>query len=239
MRRPGARLLRLGGLDGPARHPQPCRRHRRPPARRRGDARGPAPRRALPRPPARRLPAGRPLPRPGARANLLRALDMGVDVVGGIPHFERTMEEGAASVRDLARIAAERGLMSTSTATRPTTRSAATSRRSPPRTLPRLGLPRGRLAPHLDAFDGQLLRLEADPADRRGGLCAIPNPLINIVLQGRHDTYPKRRGLTRVKEMQAAGIPSAGARTACATPGTASAPATCSTSPSWAFTSPR
>jgi cytosine deaminase len=39
------------------------------------------------------------------------------------------------------------------------------------------------------------------------GLAAIPNPLINIVLQGRHDTYPKRRGLTRVKEMQAMGIP--------------------------------
>tara|TARA_B110000967_G_C18633593_1_gene434914 strand:- start:140 stop:676 length:537 start_codon:yes stop_codon:yes gene_type:complete len=35
---------------------------------------------------------------------------------------------------------------------------------------------------------------------------AIPNPLINIVLQGRHDSYPKRRGLTRVKEMLASGI---------------------------------
>ena len=37
-------------------------------------------------------------------------------------------------------------------------------------------------------------------------VAAIPNPLINIVLQGRHDTYPKRRGLTRVKEMLALGI---------------------------------
>jgi hypothetical protein len=36
-------------------------------------------------------------------------------------------------------------------------------------------------------------------------MTAIPNPLINITLQGRHDTYPKRRGLTRVKEMQAHG----------------------------------
>ena len=48
---------------------------------------------------------------PGARANLLRALDMGVDVVGGIPHFERTMEDGRASVRELCGIAAERGLL--------------------------------------------------------------------------------------------------------------------------------
>jgi cytosine/creatinine deaminase len=34
----------------------------------------------------------------------------------------------------------------------------------------------------------------------------IPNPLINIMLQGRHDTYPKRRGMTRVRELMAAGI---------------------------------
>ena len=48
---------------------------------------------------------------PTGRQNVVRALDMGVDVVGGIPHFERTMEEGADSLRDLARMAAERGLM--------------------------------------------------------------------------------------------------------------------------------
>jgi cytosine deaminase len=44
------------------------------------------------------------------------------------------------------------------------------------------------------------------PLIAEAGLAAIPNPLINIVLQGRHDTYPKRRGLTRVREMQAMGI---------------------------------
>ncbi len=37
-------------------------------------------------------------------------------------------------------------------------------------------------------------------------VAAIPNPLIHIKRQGRHDTFPKRRGLTRVKEMQALGI---------------------------------
>jgi cytosine deaminase len=45
------------------------------------------------------------------------------------------------------------------------------------------------------------------PLIAESGMAAIPNPLINITLQGRHDTYPKRRGLTRVKEMQALGIP--------------------------------
>ena len=34
----------------------------------------------------------------------------------------------------------------------------------------------------------------------------IPNPLINIMLQGRHDTFPKRRGLTRVRELMDAGL---------------------------------
>ena len=47
---------------------------------------------------------------PNALANLKRALELGVDVVGGIPHFERTMAQGAESVRLLCEIAAERGL---------------------------------------------------------------------------------------------------------------------------------
>jgi cytosine deaminase len=44
------------------------------------------------------------------------------------------------------------------------------------------------------------------PLIAEAGIHAIPNPLINIVLQGRHDTYPKRRGMTRVPEMRAYGI---------------------------------
>src|SRR5207253_10398049 len=41
---------------------------------------------------------------------------------------------------------------------------------------------------------------------RRAGVTIVANPLDNIVLQGRFDTYPKRRGVTRVKELDAAGI---------------------------------
>jgi cytosine deaminase len=44
------------------------------------------------------------------------------------------------------------------------------------------------------------------PLIAEAGVHAIPNPLINIVLQGRHDTYPKRRGMTRVPEMRGYGI---------------------------------
>ncbi|MEO7707554.1 MAG: amidohydrolase family protein, partial [Caldimonas sp.] len=46
---------------------------------------------------------------PGALENLKRALAMGVDVVGGIPHFERTMADGTASVKLLCELAAEQG----------------------------------------------------------------------------------------------------------------------------------
>jgi cytosine deaminase len=44
------------------------------------------------------------------------------------------------------------------------------------------------------------------PLMREAGVHAVANPLINIVLQGRHDTYPKRRGMTRVPELMAAGV---------------------------------
>ncbi|MBL9074267.1 amidohydrolase family protein [Tabrizicola sp.] len=142
------------------------------------------------------------------RQNLLRALDMGVDVVGGIPHFERTMEEGAESLRDLGRIAAERGLMwdvHCDETDDPLSRHVETMARE----VTRHGLGRRAAGSHLTSmhsmdnyYVSKLLPLVAE-----SGMTAIPNPLINITLQGRHDSYPKRRGLTRVKEMQGLGIP--------------------------------
>ncbi|MFZ5751406.1 MAG: amidohydrolase family protein [Pseudomonadota bacterium] len=145
---------------------------------------------------------------PNGRANLIRALDRGVDVVGGIPHFERTMEEGAESLRDLARIAAERGLMwdvHCDETDDPMSRHVETMARE----VTRHGLGGRAAGSHLTSmhsmdnyYVSKLLPLIAE-----SGMTAIPNPLINITLQGRHDSYPKRRGLTRVKEMQALGIP--------------------------------
>jgi cytosine/creatinine deaminase len=141
------------------------------------------------------------------RENLIRALDMGVDVVGGIPHFERTMAEGAASVADLAQIAAERGLMldlHCDETDDPLSRHVEVLACE----VQRLGLGSRAAGSHLTSmhsmdnyYVSKLLPLIAE-----SGMCAIPNPLINITLQGRHDTFPKRRGLTRVKEMQAHGI---------------------------------
>jgi cytosine deaminase len=144
---------------------------------------------------------------PTARANTIKALDMGVDVVGGIPHFERTMADGAASVTELCQIAADRGLMvdmHCDETDDPMSRHIETLIYE----TQRLGL-QGRVAgSHLTSmhsmdnyYVSKLLPLMAE-AD----VAAIPNPLINIMLQGRHDTFPKRRGMTRVKEMLAMGI---------------------------------
>jgi len=144
---------------------------------------------------------------PTAFANLKRAIGMGVDVVGGIPHFERTMADGAESVRLLCEFAAERGLqvdMHCDESDDPMSRHIETLACH----AQRLGM-QGRVAgSHLTSmhsmdnyYVSKLL-----PLIREAGVAAIANPLINITLQGRHDTYPKRRGMTRVPEMLAAGI---------------------------------
>lgn len=144
---------------------------------------------------------------PNAHENLIRALDRGVDVVGGIPHFERTMADGAESVRVLCELAAERGLMvdmHCDESDDPLSRHVETLAYE----TQRLGL-QGRVAgSHLTSMHSMdnYYASKLIPLIAEAGLHAIPNPLINIMLQGRHDTYPKRRGQTRVPEMKAAGI---------------------------------
>jgi cytosine deaminase len=145
---------------------------------------------------------------PGALVQLKRALDMGVDVVGGIPHFERTMADGAESVRILCEEAVQRGLrvdMHCDESDDPQSRHIETLAFH----AQRLGL-QGRVAgSHLTSmhsmdnyYVSKLL-----PLMKEAGVAAIANPLINITLQGRHDSYPKRRGMTRVPELLAAGVP--------------------------------
>jgi len=145
---------------------------------------------------------------PAALDNLKRALDLGVDVVGGIPHFERTMAEGAASVRLLCELAAERGLrvdMHCDETDDPSSRHVETLAFE----AQRLKLHGRVTGSHLtsmhsmdNAYAAKLIALMVD-----AGLSAVANPLINITLQGRYDSYPKRRGMTRVPELQAAGVP--------------------------------
>jgi cytosine/creatinine deaminase len=141
------------------------------------------------------------------RENVIRALDMGVNIVGGIPHFERTMEDGRRSVTDLCEVAAKRGLMvdmhcdeTDDPMSRHIEQLAYETQR--------LGLSGRVVGSHLTSmhsmdnyYVSKLIPLIAE-----AGVSAVPNPLINIMIQGRHDTYPKRRGLTRVPELIEAGV---------------------------------
>jgi cytosine/creatinine deaminase len=144
---------------------------------------------------------------PGGLDNFKRALDLGVDVVGGIPHFERTSEQGAASVKLLCELAAQRGLlvdMHCDESDDPLSRHVETLAFE----TQRLGLHGRVTGSHLTSMHSMdsyyVSKLLALMAEAR--LHAVANPLINITLQGRHDTYPKRRGMTRVPELLAAGI---------------------------------
>ncbi|UJL46348.1 cytosine deaminase [Virgibacillus sp. NKC19-16] len=138
---------------------------------------------------------------------LEESMKMGADVVGGIPHFEFTREYGVESMKlafDLAEKydrlidihcdeiddeqsrfvevvateAYERGLGARTTASHTTA-----------------------MGSYNDAYTSKLFRLL-----KLSSINFVSNPLVNIHLQGRFDTYPKRRGLTRVKELQEAGL---------------------------------
>jgi cytosine deaminase len=144
---------------------------------------------------------------PRAMELLRAALDRGVDVVGGIPHFERTMAEGARSVRALCELAAERGLrvdMHCDETDDPMSRHVETLAFE----TQRLGLQGRVVGSHLTSMHSMdnyyVSKLVPLMAEARLGVVA--NPLINISIQGRHDSYPKRRGMTRVPELMAAGL---------------------------------
>ena len=144
---------------------------------------------------------------PLAMDKLKRALDMGVDVVGGIPHFERTSEQGALSVKLLCELAAEQGKlvdMHCDESDDPMSRHIETLAFE----TQRLGLHGRVTGSHLTSmhsmdnyYVSKLLPLMAEAQ-----INVVSNPLINITLQGRGDTYPKRRGMTRVPEMMAHGL---------------------------------
>jgi cytosine deaminase len=144
---------------------------------------------------------------PGAIANLRRALALGVDVVGGIPHFERTMADGAESVRILCEIAADEGRlvdMHCDETDDPMSRHIETLAFW----TQRLGLGGRVTGSHLTSMHSMdnYYVSKLIPLMREAEVSAVANPLNNITIQGRHDTYPKRRGMTRVPELLAAGI---------------------------------
>lgn len=131
----------------------------------------------------------------------------GVDVIGAIPHFEDTREDGVRSVEIAVDVAERHGLRVDAHCDEIDDEQSrflevlATKAH-------RTGLGDRVTASHTTAM-GSYNAAYAYKLERivaRSGINLVCNPMVNLHLQGRFDGYPKRRGLTRVKEMLAAGV---------------------------------
>jgi cytosine deaminase len=138
---------------------------------------------------------------------LEKSLDMGADAVGGIPHYELTREDGVKSVERIFELAEKYNRLIDvhcdeidDEQSRFLEVVAACAIRS--------GAGSRVTASHTTAFgsynNAYAFKLMGSLAKSR--INFIANPLINITLQGRADTYPKRRGVTRVKELWQQGL---------------------------------
>jgi cytosine deaminase len=136
-----------------------------------------------------------------------RAIELGADVVGGIPHFELTREDGVESVKFVFGLADEAGLLIDIHCDETDDDHARFVEVMVAETIKR-GMIGRVTASHTTAMhsynNAYANRLITNIA--RAGLHMVTNPLDNAVLQGRFDTGPIRRGHTRVKELLAAGV---------------------------------
>ena len=142
----------------------------------------------------------------GREQALRDAVAMGVDAVGAIPHFEKSREEGAASVRLALDLAEEHGLqvdLHCDESDDPMSRHIFTLCRE---VLDRQ-FPAHVIAGHCTSMHSfpEEVATEAIDLVVKSGVQVVANPLDNIVLQGRGDTYPRRRGITRIPELMEAG----------------------------------
>lgn len=144
---------------------------------------------------------------PQGKALMRTAVELGCDLVGGIPHYESTNELGAEDVHYAFALAKEfqRDIDCHCDETddphsRFTEVMAADTLQQ--------GWQGRVTASHCTAMhsynDAYALKLIYVLA--RAQVNVVANPFDNVVLQGRLDTYPKRRGITRVKELLAAGV---------------------------------
>lgn len=135
------------------------------------------------------------------------ALQMGADVVGGIPHYELTREDGVKSVHRIFELAAKYDKLIDIHCDEIDDEQSRFLEVVAARAI-RTGMGDRVTASHTTAFgsynNAYALKLMGILA--RSGINFIANPLINITLQGRTDTYPKRRGVTRVKELWQQGL---------------------------------
>ncbi len=143
----------------------------------------------------------------GGRELMRRAVELGADVVGGIPHFELTREDGVESVKFAMALADEHGLRVDIHCDETDDDHSRFVEVMVAETI-RRGMSGRVTASHTTAMhsynNAYAYRLIANIA--RAGLHMITNPLDNAVLQGRFDTGPIRRGHTRVKQLLEAGV---------------------------------
>ena len=135
------------------------------------------------------------------------ALTLGADLVGGIPHCEWTREDGVASISIVYALAEEFDRMIDVHCDETDDEHSRFLEVLAAEAIKR-GFENRVSAGHTtamhsynNAYAFKLLGLLA-----RAGVNIIANPFDNTVLQARFDTYPKRRGITRVKELLAAGV---------------------------------
>jgi cytosine/creatinine deaminase len=138
---------------------------------------------------------------------LVSAMEMGADVVGGIPHYELTREDGVRSVQRIFELAQQYDRLIDihcdeidDDQSRFLEVVAACAIKT--------GMGSKVTASHITAFASynNAYALKLMGFLQRAKINLIANPLINITLQGRTDSYPKRRGVTRVKELWQAGL---------------------------------
>jgi len=144
---------------------------------------------------------------PGGRELMRKAMELGCDVVGGIPHYELTREDGVAEVNFVFDLAQEFGRPLDLHCDETDDEQSRFLETVLARTI-RDGMQGRVCASHTtamgsynDAYMFKILQIM-----KRAGVTIVTNPLTNIVLQGRFDSYPKRRGMARIKELDEAGV---------------------------------
>jgi cytosine/creatinine deaminase len=135
------------------------------------------------------------------------ALTLGADVVGGIPHYEHTREMGVESVKESFRLAEKHDKpvdIHCDETDDPHSRFLEVMAVEAIRT----GMGQRVTASHTTAFGSydNAYAFKLMGFLSKAHINFVANPLINITLQGRYDTYPKRRGITRVKELWQNGL---------------------------------
>ena len=143
----------------------------------------------------------------GAKERLATAIEMGVDGLGAIPHFEYTHEYGVESLNYITKIAAEKDLLVDVHCDETDDESSRGLETLVARAI-ECSLYDKVTASHTtamhsysDAYVGRKLQ-----HIQKSRINFVANPLVNVSLQGRFDSYPKRRGMTRVKELTKAGL---------------------------------